>query len=408
MSKSSHQIFVKAVDQTGGAFSSISQKAAATGAKLRQMLGGALAAAGAYLGFRQVLGAINNLGQLSDVAQKTNTNVAELTRTARAFQVLGINMNTEGIAKAFQMMAKNTGRTGLRGFYDTIAEIGKIPDIAGRSEAAMKAFGRSGLELMPLINAADQGAEALQRVVAAMPGVSDAAANAGDEISDSMSIVSGAFQEIWYGAIGRVCRWFSNDYTSSVRTAAAKAAGYLVYYSKLAWEKSQVWLYKFSHYFTDAWFTATEFFSSEGDVGKRWDNAKERWAGLSEGREIDFERKDEAFEEIMADLDSALSKRLEAAEKLDDAYAAAATGFNSAAESLTGASEDAAESAAKAKRQLRNELMMGGSNAAVKMSILGPQLESEQKKTNRLLEKIAKNTAKKEVEPLPMGIIGDY
>ena len=69
MSKSTHQIAVKATDQTAGAFASIQTRAAAASAKLRSMLGGAMAAAGAYFGFRSIAGAINELGTLSDIAQ---------------------------------------------------------------------------------------------------------------------------------------------------------------------------------------------------------------------------------------------------------------------------------------------------------------------------------------------------
>ena len=37
---------------------------------------------------------------------------------------------------------------------------------------------------------------------------------------------------------------------------------------------------------------------------------------------------------------------------------------------------------------------MGGSNAAMRLQLLGPTLQSEQKKTNELLEKVVENTAK--------------
>ena len=126
------------MDKTGAAFGSVRNRAAATGAQIRSMLGGALAAAGAYLGLRSIKGGIDELGHLSDIAQKTNTNVKDLTQTAAALNVLGIqNMGVDQIGKAFDYMAKSTGRTGMAGFYQTIEELGKIPDVARRSQEAL-------------------------------------------------------------------------------------------------------------------------------------------------------------------------------------------------------------------------------------------------------------------------------
>ena len=125
MSKSTHQIAVKATDQTAGAFSSIRARASAASSKLRSMLGGALAAAGAYMGLRSIVSGINELGKLSDIAQKSSVSVDDLTKSATALSVLGIqNMGVEQMAKAFTMMEKNTGRTGMEGFYQTIDELG--------------------------------------------------------------------------------------------------------------------------------------------------------------------------------------------------------------------------------------------------------------------------------------------
>ena len=50
--------------------------------------------------------------------------------------------------------------------------------------------------------------------------------------------------------------------------------------------------------------------------------------------------------------------------------------------------------AAQKAPTIRNTLIMGESNAAMRTAMLGPQLQNEQKKTNSLLEKIAKNTEK--------------
>lgn len=130
MSASTHQVAIKGVDQTGAAFNSISARAKATGAQIRSIMGGAIAAAGSYLSFRAVKGGIEEMGKLSDLAAKSATGVNDLTRAATAFNVIGVDASAESLARAFAMMRKNTGREGLEGFYQTIEAIGKLPSAA--------------------------------------------------------------------------------------------------------------------------------------------------------------------------------------------------------------------------------------------------------------------------------------
>ena len=121
MSKSTHQFEIKGVDKSAGAFGSIKNRAAATSTQIRSMVGGALGALGAYFTFRSIKGGIDELGHLSDIAQKTNTSVGDLTQTAAAMNALGIqNMGVDQLGKAFDYMAKTTGRSGMEGFYKTV------------------------------------------------------------------------------------------------------------------------------------------------------------------------------------------------------------------------------------------------------------------------------------------------
>ena len=69
-------------------------------------------------------------------------------------------------------MEKATGETGLQGMYNVIHAIGQLPNEADRANEAMKVFGDAGLNMIPLINAADTSTNALKDVVDAMPGVS--------------------------------------------------------------------------------------------------------------------------------------------------------------------------------------------------------------------------------------------
>ena len=84
MSKSSHQIAVTGVDQTAKTFQSIQARAIATGRRISSVMGGAIAAAGAYLSFRSIKGGIDELGSLSDMAMKAGTSVEFLTKATTA------------------------------------------------------------------------------------------------------------------------------------------------------------------------------------------------------------------------------------------------------------------------------------------------------------------------------------
>lgn len=389
MSASTHKIKVQGVDQTGAAFGSIKNRAAATGAQIRTMLGGALAAAGAYLGFRAIKGGIDELGHLSDVAMKTSTSVDELTQTAAAMSALGVTgMGVDQLAKSFDYMAKTTGRSGMAGFYETVAQLGKIEDVAQRSQAAMQIFGKSGMAFMPLINAADQSVEALQTVVAAMPKIPQAAADAGDAMSDAMGFAAAEVKSIWLQGLSAICGWFDNEYTGGVREASLNAGNYMQYYAKVAAAKCITYYRK-----------VQEYLKRFGDAIGAFIGAK--LGGASWGEAFDMAGKaysDAAkeYEEVASDLEKRERDRTErfkrefedraiAIKKFQGAYDAAAISISKRAEK-NGELDMSLKTPA-----IRNELIMGG-NEANRVALLGPQLQSESKKQTALLEKIANNT----------------
>ena len=391
MSQSTHQIRVQAKDQTSAAFGSIKSRAAATGAQIRSMLGGALAAAGAYLGFRAVKGGIDELGHLSNIAQKTSTSVGELTQTAAAMGALGIqNMGVDQLAKSFDYMAKTTGRSGMAGFYQTIAELGKIEDVAQRGQEAMKIFGRSGMEFMPLINAADTSVEALQTVVAAMPKVPQSAANAGDAMSDAMGFAANQVKSIWLQGLGAICGWFDNEYAGGVREASLTAGNYMGYYAKTAAAKCIMWYRKVQEYlkrFSDAIGTFVGVKMAGGSWSEAWDMAGDAY------KQAALE-----YEDVAKDLEKQEKERTErfkrefedraiAIKKFQGSYDSAAISIKKRQEKTNGELEGLALKAP----QVRNELILGG-NEANRVALLGPQLQNETKKQTGILDRIAENT----------------
>lgn len=400
MSKSTHKFEIKGVDKSAGAFGSIKNRAAATSSQIRSMVGGALGAFGAYFTFRSIKGGIDELGHLSDIAQKTNTNVGELTQTVAAMSALGIqNMGVDQLGKAFDYMARATGRTGMEGFYQTIAELGQIPDVAKRGQEAMRIFGRSGMEFMPLINAADNSVEALQTVINAMPMIPQSAASAGDSVSDAMGFAANQIKSIWLQGLGAICGWFDNEYKGGIQEASLQAGNYLEYYAKVGVTKCLTWYRKLQNgikaisdtVMTFAGAAYEKMFGTGGSwsdvfslTGQAWEQG---WSEYGEEAEKLEQKERERTKRYKRDFED----RKIAIEKYQGASNKAAVQIKKREEKgLDGAS---AEEMARQTR-ISNDLIMGGSNAATRLQLLGPTLQSESKKQTAILERIAANTEK--------------
>jgi len=393
MSKSTHQFEIRGVDKSGAAFKSIKGRAATTSAQIRSMVGGALSAVGAYMTFAAIKGGIDELGHLSDVAQKTSTSVGELTKTATALSVLGIqNMGVDQLGKAFDYLAKSTGRSGMEGFLTTIDELGKIEDVAKRGQAAMQMFGRSGMEFMPLINAADETVDALRTVVAAMPAIPQSAADAGDRMSDAMLLAANQAKSIWLQGLAAICGWFDNEYAGGVREASLRAGNSFEYYTKTAVAKCITWYRKLQ-----------EYLKRFGDSIGTFIGAKMGGASWGEAFDMAAQAYDDAvaeYEDVAKELDDKERERTErfkrnfeerkiAIEKFQAAYDKAAVSIEKRK-----AREATGEIDVGRQTRISNDLILGGSNAATRLQILGPTLQSETKKQTSLLEKIANNTEK--------------
>jgi hypothetical protein len=396
MSKSTHQFEIRGVDKSAGAFGSIKNRAAVTSAQIRSMVGGAIGALGAYFTFSSIKGGIDELGHLSDVAQRTSTSVDELTQTAAAMSAIGVNMGVDQLAKAFDYMAKSTGRSGMEGFYQTIDELGKVDDVSKRAQAAMQAFGRSGMEFMPLINAADTSVEALKTVVDAMPKIPQSAADAGDAMSDAMGFAANQAKSIWLQGLGAICGWFDNEYKGGVREASLSAGNYLEYYTKVAVAKCITW-YKKLQNGLKVWGDTIGAFVGAAYVkiteGGSWDDVWNLTTQAFSQSLDEYEDESKRLDEIEAERTERFKRNFDerkiAIEKFQGAY-------NKAAVSIEGRKAMGADAEADIGRQTRisNDLVMAGSNAAMRMQILGPTLQSESKKQTALLERIATNTEK--------------
>ena len=225
---------VTGIDKTGAAFNSIRNRARRTGAQIRSIMGGAIAAAGAYLSLRAIKGAVDELGKLSDLAMKAGTSVEFLTKSATAFKVAGLDVTAESLTRALQYMQKNTGQQGEGAFYETVKTISKIPDAAERARAAVQVFGKSGLEMLPLVNNGEEAIEKMRLLASVMPGVSTAAANAGDAASDALNIFGKGVQTTMLKVVAKIAGWFGAEFPGGVRAGALAAANWIEIFAKRA------------------------------------------------------------------------------------------------------------------------------------------------------------------------------
>lgn len=446
MSNSTHNLKLKGVDATGGAFASVGAKAKATGASIRAALGGALAAAGAYLSLRSVAGAVNQLGQLSDLAMKAGMSVEFLTKATTAFQVAGLNVSAESLVKAMQYMQKNTGKQGEGAFFDIAKQIAAIPDAAQRAQAAVQVFGRSGLELLPLVNNGEQAIEKFQKLQSIMPGVSTAAANAGDAANDALTIFGKGAQAIMLKAVGKICALWGDEFPGGVRAGALNAISAIEWFAKMtkayiakaagilganagllfdgfmpALKTVGASLQKiFSGLVDTLKLVATSLFSigalaydavTKGPAAA-WDvfkgtmsAATEEWKkSITDTSKFDepiaqMKQAWDVYKGTVSAAENDFTSTVAAANKEREEYLAKLKSKDvgklfDALQNPTGAAIAGEAFGAAAAKRISNALILGGSNQANKLAILGPQYQNEAKKQTSLLEKIAKNTEK--------------
>ena len=392
MSSSTHQISINGKDNTAQAFKSVQARAISTGNRIASVMGGAIAAAGAYLSVRMVANSVKELGELSDTAARAGVDVGELTKAMTGLQVLGIKLDQEGLTKVFQQMRKNTGREGMDGLYQTVEEIAKIPDAAERSKAAMSAFGRSGMELLPLIDAAQNGTEALRGVIGVMPGIPQAAADAGDDAADAMQIASDGIKALWMEGLGNLVEWIGSFFPGGIRQAALEAVNWVEYGLKMAYisvKKGISEIYRYTLGVVEnigaglggmlgTWFgggSFTDGLSAYVDAYNK--HADEQDRGLEELDKANQARADKWTEEFEAE-------RARIAEF--------AANYNKALGKGRRAEGEGEEAAAAARNpRISNALIAAGSNAARRLAVMGPEV-SEQKKQTQYQRQIAENT----------------
>jgi hypothetical protein len=213
------------IDGLSRSLGNLNKQAGAVGGGLGRMgqaakgvggLMGALLPVGAVAGLTAIAkGSIDAADNLNDKSQRTGVAVESLSRFGQAAQDSGSSI--EGVAKGMGQLAKRItdpssaaskalsgigvatrdAQGKVRSLDAVMLEISdrfaKMPDGAEKSALAMQLFGKSGVELIPMLN---QGRAALEQYQATISG--DMAKSA-DEFNDSLNAIgrslSGPFNE---------------------------------------------------------------------------------------------------------------------------------------------------------------------------------------------------------------------
>ena len=227
------------VDKTAGAFNSVQKRAQSAMSKLR----GVAMAAGLGLSFGAIAygakRAVDALGELTDQAQRMSSSAVDVQKLTGALDMVGIvGVNVDSLAKAFGKMTKETGAVGVRGFRGVMQSIAGMGSEQERVNELVRVFGREmGEKFAPMVRQGPQAfIEGLDGVMAMMPAVTDAAANAADGASDALKIAGNTIKVAWQQTIGDMVAEFEDVFGVSFEEGIYTAIEYVKWFATSAWE----------------------------------------------------------------------------------------------------------------------------------------------------------------------------
>lgn len=418
MASTNITLHAKAVNKTGSVFADV--------AKSVKGIGVAFAGA-AGVGMAAFAKGVSDLGKLSDIAQKAGASTESITRLSEALGMLGVaSSSPEQVANAFARMQATTGQVGEEGFKNVVSQIGELPTAMERAQAATAVFGKSGRDLIPVIEAvAQNGIGAFESIAAAMPEVSQGAADAGDAVADSFGIMTAGAKNLWLNAVGEISKVIDGAFDGGIRAAAMRGAAYMEYFAKRAWRSVTYTVGHFPEVFMEWGDFMARFFGSLGtlvwdwvkSVGNLFANLGEQIWNWLNGDSFDAAKLLEnvkfsdplkefkaevgkAWEdmelippEAYADLDAKLAESIERANVAAANVAKAAIPANVSA--IAEKAEKAMQKGGSASRSAgasSNAFVAGGSYAAMTASLRAAMSKDdavkEQRKGNGILDKI--------------------
>lgn len=212
---------------------------------------GAMATAAVGIGYA-LRKAAQDFSVLSDRAAQIGETSDRLQRLSTALGVLGAQKaDVQSIAAGLAKMTKETGRVGIEGLKQTLAEVSKLGTEAERVAELSRVFGRSwGPGLAALVR---QGPEALQTgldgVMAAMPGLVETSVQAGDDIADGFAIAGAGIKNGWESMIVSLGRSILGKAKMTGREVGATVGAYMTYYGQVVGENLGIFLHNFKEVF---------------------------------------------------------------------------------------------------------------------------------------------------------------
>lgn len=422
MSESTHQIKIKASDQTTSAFKSIESNAKMTSTRINKLVGAAAATAAAFISTKLVSGAaglvtgtVNEMTSIGEQASLASISVEDLTRATAALGTIGIKgANLESFSKALATMQKITGKQGLSGFYETIDALNGIESTAERAKKASEAFGDFGLNLMPLVSSTEQTRDSLKEVVDMMPSLGTEATASASSAQKSIEMFN---LELKYGFIEAFAGILTDanetfDGPEGMTAAAGKAAAKIVHSFSTAVNKIYTLWQRLKGGWQLIFGTAGTFVGSIAGG-----------ASISEA----FNRAKEDFKATQAELSQSIFSESDSRQnRIDKNYEYRRNNLNKLSEQLkklrSGLGNDKAlkdisdingekgkfgkqksetnapkqqtdvKQGQRDKQNLSNSLILDSTAEALKLSIIGPQTQNELKKQTGLLQQIKDNT----------------
>ena len=216
MAKSTQlNIKVKGVDQASGVF----RRVGTTAKSIAVGIGAVTAAAGAAA--YAVKASWDSMTKVGDLAAKAGTSADEIQRLTNAFSQLGIQgASTEQVAQALAVMRKNTGESGIEGFFNVLDKAKKGGGIKELSEA----FGDFGLNLGPLLAGSS---DALREVIRLQFAAGNGAIEAATKANKAWSLFTDGVKAAWWDVMGDIAKGLDENVEVGVYAAAYKASAYV-------------------------------------------------------------------------------------------------------------------------------------------------------------------------------------
>ena len=190
----------------------------------------------------------SEMHELTDRATEVGAKAADVRRLSAAFEELGVkHAGVEDVVRLMNYMQKATGDTGVDGLKRHLSAIAGITDATERAAELTRVFGKEGIRLGFLLRKGpDAFKDALDGMMAAMPGMSDGAIEAASQIDKGFAWIARDIKNSWTNLVAEMVQKWTGDLGPNVELGLA-----------LMWVDVKKWFNKVTTYvgaaFLDLW-----------------------------------------------------------------------------------------------------------------------------------------------------------